>query len=94
MTTPTTGSTADVELDALRASVTADLPSYLADLERLVNIDCGSYTPEGVREVGRWTAGFLEDLGAHIDVRPDPTGRFAETVAITVKRTRRLRWVL
>ena len=32
----------------------ADLPAYLADLERLVNIDCGSYTPDGVDEVGRW----------------------------------------
>jgi glutamate carboxypeptidase len=87
MTTPTTGSTADVELDALRASVTADLSSYLADLERLVNIDCGSYTPDGVRDVGRWTAGFLADLGADIDVRADPSGRFADTVVATFRGT-------
>ena len=40
------------ELDALRSAVAADLPAYLADLERLVNIDCGSYTPDGVDEVG------------------------------------------
>ncbi|HEX2470716.1 MAG TPA: M20 family metallopeptidase [Candidatus Limnocylindrales bacterium] len=85
MTTPTTGSTADVELDALRASVTADLPRYLADLERLVNIDCGSYTPEGVRDVARWTAGFLAELGADIDVRADPSGRFADTVVATFR---------
>jgi glutamate carboxypeptidase len=87
MTTPTTGSTADVELDALRASVTGEFPSYLADLERLVNIDCGSYTPEGVRDVGRWTAGFLADLGADIDVRADPSGRFADTVVATFRGT-------
>ena len=53
-----------VELDALRAAVTADLPAYLADLERLVNIDCGSYTPAGVDEVGGWVAAFLTGLGA------------------------------
>ena len=86
MATQTTGSTADLELEALRASIAADRRGYLADLERLVNIDCGSYTPEGVSEVGRWTARFLEDLGAAIDVRPDPTGRFAETIVATFER--------
>jgi glutamate carboxypeptidase len=80
----TTGTTAtDLEIDALRASIAADLPAYLADLEKLVNIDCGTYTPEGVDEVGRWTAGFLSDLGAEIDIRPDPNGRFGNTVVAT-----------
>ena len=83
MATQTSGSTADLELEALRASIGADRRGYLAYLERLVNIDCGSYTPEGVSEVGRWTARFLEDLGAAIEVRPDPTGRFAETIVAT-----------
>ena len=40
------------ELAALRAAVEAAQPAYLADLERLVNIDCGSYTKAGVDEVG------------------------------------------
>ena len=80
----TTGTTAtDLEIDALRGSIAADLPAYLADLEKLVNIDCGTYTPEGVDEVGRWTAGFLSDLGAEIDIRPDPEGRFGNTVVAT-----------
>jgi glutamate carboxypeptidase len=79
----TSETTADLELEALRAAVAADLAVYLADLERLVNIDCGSYTPEGVNEVGRWTAGFLSDLGADIDIRPDPEGRFGNTVVGT-----------
>jgi glutamate carboxypeptidase len=83
MATPTTGSSADVELDALHASIAAELPAYLAALGRLVSIDCGSYTPDGVREVGRWTAAFLGDLGADVDVRPDPSGRFADTVVGT-----------
>ena len=68
------------ELDALAAAIAADLPDYLADLERLVNIDCGSYTPAGVNEVGRWTAEFLAGVGAEIEVRPDPAGRFGDTV--------------
>jgi glutamate carboxypeptidase len=83
MATQTTGSTADLELEALRTAIAADLAAYLEDLERLVNIDCGSYTPEGVNEVGRWTGGFLAGLGGEIDVRPDPAGRFGDTVVAT-----------
>ena len=41
------------ELEGLRAAISADLPTYLANLERLVNTDCGTYTPAGVNEVGR-----------------------------------------
>ena len=80
----TTGTTAtDLEIDALRGAISADLPAYLADLEKLVNIDCGTYTPEGVDEIGHWTAGFLSDLGADIDIRPDPEGRFGNTIVAT-----------
>jgi glutamate carboxypeptidase len=75
---------ADRELDALRGSIAGDLSAYLADLERLVNIDCGSYTPDGVNEVGRWVAGFLSGLGADIDIRPDPEGRFGNTIVATI----------
>jgi glutamate carboxypeptidase len=71
------------ELDALRAAIGADLPSYLADLERLVNIDCGSYTRDGVNEVGRWVSGFLTELGATVESRPDPAGRLGDTVVAT-----------
>ncbi|HSK53580.1 MAG TPA: M20 family metallopeptidase [Clostridia bacterium] len=78
MTAPT-----DQELAALRRAVDADLPAFLADLERLVGIDCGSYSPAGVDEVGRWTAAFLERLGARVEVRPDPGGRFGATVVAT-----------
>ncbi len=83
MTTETPDTIADRELEALRADVAADLPAYLEDLERLVNIDCGSYTPAGVNEVGRWTAAFLTGLGARVDVRPDPNGRYGDTIVAT-----------
>jgi glutamate carboxypeptidase len=80
----TTGTSAtDLEIDALRTSIAADQADYLDDLQKLVNIDCGTYTPEGVNEVARWTAGFLSDLGAEIDIRPDPNGRFGNTVVAT-----------
>src|SRR3954453_11976627 len=72
-----------VELDALRTVIAADLPAYLADLERLVNIDCGSYTPAWFDTVGRWVAGFLSELGAEVETRPDPTGRLGATVVGT-----------
>jgi glutamate carboxypeptidase len=71
------------ELDALRAAIGGDLPAYLEDLERLVNIDCGSYTPTGVNEVGRWVASFFADLGATVEARPDPAGRLGDTVVAT-----------
>jgi glutamate carboxypeptidase len=71
------------ELDALRAAIGGDLPAYLEDLERLVNIDCGSYTPAGVNEVGRWVASFFADLGATVEARPDPAGRLGDTVVAT-----------
>jgi glutamate carboxypeptidase len=66
------------ELDFLRNWLSAALPDYLADLERLVNIDCGTHTPDGVREVGRWFATQLRELGAAVEVVP---GRqFGDTV--------------
>jgi glutamate carboxypeptidase len=71
------------ELDALRAAIASDLRAYLGDLERLVNIDCGSYTPEGVNEVGRWVAAFLTEIGATVQHRPDPAGRLGDTVIAT-----------
>ena len=80
MATETSGPVAVPELDAIRASIAADFPAYLADLERLVNIDCGSYTPDGVDEVGRWVRAFLEHLGADVEVRPDPSERYGATV--------------
>jgi glutamate carboxypeptidase len=81
---PAAGVTAD-DLTAIEAGLRADETAYMADLERLVNIDCGSYTPAGVDEVGRFVAGFLADLGASVEVRPDPAGRLGATVIGTLK---------
>ena len=87
MTAPTASTPipSATELEALRALVSADLPVYLADLERLVDIDCGSYTPDGVNEVGRWVAAFLTDLGAEVETRPDPAGRLGDTLVASFR---------
>src|SRR3954453_21677978 len=72
-----------VELDALRTGISADLPAYLDDLRHLVDIDCGSYTPGGVGEVGQWVSAFLAGLGAEVETRPDPARRLGATVVAT-----------
>ena len=68
------------ELEKLRATVDAGLPAFLADLERLCSIDCGSYTRTGVNEVADWVAADLASMGASVERRPDPNGRFGDTV--------------
>lgn len=52
--------------------MTQRLPAYLADLEHLVDIDCGSYTKAGVDEVGRWVQQAFRDLGADVRVIANP----------------------
>jgi len=71
---------AEDELRDLEAAIRAAEPAFLADFERLVNVDCGSYTPEGVDEIGRFVAGFLSDLGAEVEARPDPAAKFGSTI--------------
>ncbi len=84
-TTPPPGAGVDAdELAALQEHVTASLPTFLADLERLSNIDCGSYSPNGVNEVASWAAAALEGVGASIERRPDPAGRYGDTVVATL----------
>jgi glutamate carboxypeptidase len=51
----------------LTEAVEARLPRYLAELEALVNIDCGSYTPAGVNRVADAVTASLQELGASVD---------------------------
>ena len=68
------------ELDALRSTVESGLPAFLADLETMCNIDCGSYTPAGVNQIADRVAAELAALGARVERRPDPDRRFGDTV--------------
>jgi glutamate carboxypeptidase len=81
-TEPGSGVGAD-ELRTIGSAVRAAEPAFLADLERLVNIDCGSYTPEGVDRIGAFVSTFLAQTGARVERRPDPEGRLGATVVGT-----------
>src|SRR3954447_14133852 len=61
------------ELEAIEATVRASLPSFLADLELLVNTDCGSYTKPGVDKVAAWVGATFERLGAAVEHREHAT---------------------
>jgi glutamate carboxypeptidase len=54
-------------LSDLELRVAEGYLAYLADLERLVNIDCGSYTPDGVNEVADRVSARLMGLGATVE---------------------------
>jgi glutamate carboxypeptidase len=79
-TIDTASAVSDAELTALESSIRAAEPAYLADLERLVNTDCGSYTRDGVDEIGQYVASFMTSRGATVELRPDPEGRLGSTV--------------
>jgi glutamate carboxypeptidase len=62
----------------LRRTVDARLSRFTDELERLVNIDCGSYTPDGVNLVADFVATSLGEIGADIERIghvPDPGDR-------------------
>jgi glutamate carboxypeptidase len=79
------GGVSPEELSRLHGLVVQTLPAYLEDLASLVNIDCGSYTKAGVDRVGRWTARFLERLGATVVVHPN--AELGDTVVGTIAGT-------
>ncbi|MEO5918397.1 MAG: M20 family metallopeptidase [Candidatus Limnocylindrales bacterium] len=68
------------ELERLQRTVAEGLPRFLDELAHLCSIDCGSYSPIGVNEVATWVAGAFRDLGGSVERRPDPSGRYGDTV--------------
>ena len=77
---PAAASNLDIhEIAALRSAVEAAEPAFIADLARLVNTDCGSYTKAGVDKIGRWTAERLRALGGRVTSHPNDLG-LGETV--------------
>jgi glutamate carboxypeptidase len=59
----------------LERAVAARYPRFLEELQQLVNIDCGSYTPLGVNRVADFVAAALAELGASVERtshRPGP----------------------
>jgi glutamate carboxypeptidase len=76
---PGSGVGAD-ELASIESAVREAEPGFVADLERLVNTDCGSYTPDGVDQIGAFVSAFMDGTGARVERRPDPEGRLGATV--------------
>jgi len=65
----------DTDLQHMRTFIAGALPSYLTDLERVVNVDCGTYSKSGVDEIGGWFAEQMAELGAQVSVEHnDPLG--------------------
>jgi glutamate carboxypeptidase len=81
---PGTGVSAE-ELRRLEATVSGGLSRFLEELERLCSIDCGSYSPAGVNEVADWVADAFGALGGEVERRPDPAGRYGDTVIGTFR---------
>jgi len=74
------------EIAALRAAVETAEPAFLAELEGLVNTDCGSYTKAGVDAIGRWTAERLRALGGRVTSHPNDQD-LGETVIAEIPGT-------
>ena len=55
---------------SLASTVEAQLPRYLAELASLVNIDCGSYTPDGVNRIAGFCADALSAMAASVERLP------------------------
>ena len=84
-TPPTADGVSSRELARLRDLAMQSLPAYLEDLAFLVGIDCGSYSKAGVDRVGRWTARFLERLGAAVTIHAN--AELGDTVVGTIQGT-------
>lgn len=84
-TTAPEGGVSPDELRRLDAAVSAGYPRLLDELERLCNIDCGSYSPAGVNEVATWVAAAFATLGGTVERRPDPEARYGDTVIGTFR---------
>jgi glutamate carboxypeptidase len=56
--------------ERVQEAVAARLPRFLAELEALVNIDCGSYSPAGVNRVADAVGRSLAELGAAVERHP------------------------
>jgi glutamate carboxypeptidase len=67
-----------MDVGGLRDLVAARRDEFLVELETMVNIDCGSYSPTGVNKVvDRCQQRFL-DHGWEVDRRSDDEGRFGD----------------
>jgi glutamate carboxypeptidase len=58
-----------MDVDTLRARAEARYPEFLETLETMVNIDCGSYSPDGVNRIADLCERRFADHGWEVDRR-------------------------
>jgi glutamate carboxypeptidase len=75
------------DTEALRRAVDARYRSYLSDLQATVNIDCGTYLPEGVNRVADLMQDRLAGSGWSVDRRPHSGEGSAEPLGDVVVAT-------
>lgn len=62
------GSAASINYDpVLEASARQEAPSVVSTLEALVNIETGTYNPDGIPRMGEYLEGRLKSLGASVE---------------------------
>ena len=66
--------TPSLDLDDLRAKVQQLLPQYLADLEALVDLECGTFLPEGVNRVADLMRDRFDAAGWSVERREHVAG--------------------
>jgi len=64
----------------LAGAVRDRYPRFLAELESLVNVDSGSYTPNGVNRVANVVADSLAELGADVERQSPEDGQLGDLV--------------
>ena len=75
------------DLATLQRIVDARLPAFLQELETMVNIDCGSYTPNGVNRIADLVADALRDAGASVErIAHRPAGDAAQLGDLVIGR--------
>jgi glutamate carboxypeptidase len=58
------------DLDAIRRAAAARFDDYVAELRTLVDVDCGTYLPEGVNRVADHLASRFASMGWSVERRP------------------------
>ena len=59
-----------MDVQALRDRTQDRYPEFLETLEAMVNVDCGSYSPQGVNRIADMCERRFEDHGWEVERRP------------------------
>ena len=78
-----------MDVHALREVVARKEPAFVADLEAMVNVDCGSYTPDGVNAIADRCEARFRDGGWDVERRSHrPEGGMPRLGDLVVGRLR------